>query len=180
MTPTYEQKFFENFAKILIDKEPELLKKCVLASTHGQVGCVLIVYTSISDFASGAEYTMEYMSLSTLRLRLSLASSIDWNGYARIQPSDNFVLAMTAPSLDGVTLVKTVAVQDDGGPPDATEIQMYPKVAFSNMCMWCKRGVTHRSKFKVLCEECNTTIYYCSKTCYNNASPHHDVLYHLS
>lgn len=176
MSLTYEKKFFKNFAAVLLEKEPELMTGCRAVAAAGLPGCVHVVFTTISDFAKCRNASITYMPMDQLQ-RLIKSTSVDWNGYTRLSPEDNFVMAMTTPDLDGRPIHKTIGVKDDGGPPDVSEIALYPKIAFVGQCNNCSRS-TMRRRLVCSCEVCGETPIYCSVRCRDVDYPHHATLEH--
>lgn len=175
MTPTYEAKFFKNMARVLLDREPEILRRCQEAGGGG-VGAAYAVYSTVEAFAEGSNYSLSYHSLSGLRESVR-DPRIDWNGYINLRPSRDFVLAMTAPSLNGTVLHKTIGLEDDGGPPDVTEVELYAKLAFIGQCLRCRKS-TVRRRLVVNCVHCGTELRYCGSNCMEADRDDHAAINH--
>lgn len=175
MSLSYEKKFFKNMAEILLAKEPELMREC-RAVSGDEVGCVLVTFPDINSFARCIGYTVTYLSMEQLQAIIR-SPTVDWSGYTRLNPSDHFVMALSTSDLDGRTLYKTIAVKDDGGPPDASEIALYPKIAFANQCVGCSKS-TIRRRVTAVCSECGERLTYCNTRCREYDTPIHSALEH--
>lgn len=174
MNPTWETKFFKNLASVLLTHHYDLLRECTKVAECGRIGCAWVRYDTVNDFAEGTNYVLRYLSLDEL-MRVLGNTCIHWPGYIKLDPSSgNFVLAMSVMERG---LHKTIGVKDDGGPPDATEIAYYPRVAFANQCYHCSKSLLRR-RVVGRCVECGDELTYCSDTCRGADAADHILLAH--